>query len=301
MNHTWGKRWAMVLGAALILVTGLSANALAFDDNHALPFLRTGVGARAYGLGNAYTALAADATAGFWNPAGLSRINKWSFSSMLSADMGEDRNFNYLALAGSFNWGSVGASWVNAGISDVELQGPGIPDGTIEDYMDNYFLLSYANCSKAFHWGASLVIANNKVAEKTGVGGDLGFQIDFSDDARFGVMAQSLGLKVDDDKQPFNIRLGLAVTPGALSGFTFPVEIQKTQGVDAIVFRIGGEYMHKFDNADYAAALRGGVDDGAFAIGAGLYFRQFGFDYAYVADQQDFLGENHRFSLTGNF
>jgi len=301
MNHTWGKRWAMVLGAALILVTGLSANALAFDDNHALPFLRTGVGARAYGLGNAYTALAGDATAGFWNPAGLSRINKWSFSSMLSADMGEDRNFNYLALAGSFNWGSVGASWVNAGISDVELQGPGIPDGTIEDYMDNYFLLSYANCSKAFHWGASLVIANNKVAEKTGVGGDLGFQIDFSDDARFGVMAQSLGLKVDDDKQPFNIRLGLAVTPGALSGFTFPVEIQKTQGVDAIVFRIGGEYMHKFDNADYAAALRGGVDDGAFAIGAGLYFRQFGFDYAYVADQQDFLGENHRFSLTGNF
>jgi len=296
MNHTWGKRWAMVLGAALILVTGFTANALAIDDNHALPFLRTGVGARAYGLGNAYNALASDATAGFFNPAGLSRIKKWSFSSMLSADMFADRNFNYLALAGAFKWGSLGASWINAGVSDVELT-----DGSTEDYMDNYFLLSYANCSKAFHWGVNLVIANNKVAEETGVGGDVGFQLDITDEARFGLMAQSLGLKVGDDKVPYNLRLGLAVTPTALSGFTFPVEIQKTQGVDAIVFRIGGEYMHRFDNADYAAALRGGVDDGEFAIGAGLYFRQFGFDYAYVTDKEDFLGENHRFSLTGNF
>lgn len=296
MNHTWGKRWAMVLGAALILVTGLSANALAIDDNHALPFLRTGVGARAYGLGNAYTALAGDASAGFFNPAGLSRINKWSFSSMLSADMFADRNFNYLALAGSFKWGSVGASWINAGITDVEHS-----DGSTEDYMDNYFLLSYANCAKAFHWGMNLVIANNKVSEETGVGGDVGFQIDLHDDARLGLMAQSLGLKVGEDKVPYNIRLGLAVTPGQLSGFTFPVEIQKTQGVDEIAFRIGGEYLHKFENTDYAAALRGGVDDGAFAIGAGLYFRQFGFDYAYVTDKEDFMGENHRFSLTGNF
>jgi hypothetical protein len=296
MNHTWGKRWAVILGAALILVTGLSANALAIPDNHALPFLRTGVGARAYGLGNAYTALASDATAGFFNPAGLSRIKKWSFSSMLSADMFADRNFNYLALAGAFKWGSVGASWINAGITDVKLT-----DGTSTDYMDNYFLLSYANCAKAFHWGVNFVVANNKVSEKTGVGGDVGFQFDLNDDARFGLTAQSLGLKVGDDKVPYNIRLGLVVTPGALSGFTFPVEIQKTQGVDAIVFRIGGEYLHKFENADYAAALRGGVNDGKFSIGAGLFFRQFGFDYAYVTDQQDFLGENHRFSLTGNF
>jgi hypothetical protein len=287
----------MVLGAALILVTGLSANALAIDDNHALPFLRTGVGARAYGLGNAYTALAGDATAGFFNPAGLSRIKKWSFSSMLSADMGEDRKFNYLALAGAFKWGALGVSWISTGVDGVPVTDPSAPT----DYMDNYFLLSYANCSKSFHWGVNLVIANNDVAEKTGVGGDLGVQIDMTDDVRFGLMAQSLGLKVDDDKVPYNIRLGLAVTPGALSGFSFPVEIQKTQGVDAIVFRIGGEYMHHFNNADYAAAIRGGVDDGEFAIGAGLFFRQFGFDYAYVTDKQDFLGENHRFSLTGNF
>jgi hypothetical protein len=296
MNHTWGKRWAAVLGAALIFVAGLSVVTQASDDNHALPFLRTGVGARAYGLGNAYTALASDATAGFFNPAGLSRIQKWSFSSMLSADMFADRRFNYLALAGSFKWGSIGASWINAGIQNVTYT-----DNTTHDFMDNYFLIGYANCAKAFHWGMNLVVANNKVADATGVGGDVGFQMDIQDEARIGVTAQSLGLKVGDDKVPYNIRLGLAVTPSALSGFTFPVEIQKTQHRDNLEFRMGGEYMHHFENTDYAAALRGGVDDGAFSIGAGLYFRQFGFDYAYVTDKVDFMGENHRFSLTGNF
>jgi len=299
MNHTWGKRWATVLGTALVFVVGLSALAGASDDNHALPFLRTGVGARAYGLGNAYVALTGDATAGFFNPAGLTRICKWGFSSMLSADMSSDRQFNYLALAGSFKWGSVGASWINAGIKDVDLVQGGVQ--STEDYMDNYFLLSYANMTKKFRWGGSLVIANNKVAEATGVGGDLGVQFDFDKQAVFGLMAQSLGLKVGDDHVPYNLRLGVVVMPEVLQGFTFPVEIQKTQHRDQIKFRLGGEYMYNFDGSDYGVALRGGVDDGAFSIGAGLRFRQFSVDYAYVTEQQDFLGENHRFSLTGNF
>ncbi|MEW5701676.1 MAG: hypothetical protein AB1792_05550 [Candidatus Zixiibacteriota bacterium] len=296
MNHTWGKRWAMVLGTALVFVVGLSALAGASDDNHALPFLRTGVGARAYGMGNAYVAATSDATAGFFNPAGLRKICKWGFSSMLSADMAVDRQFNYLALAGSFKWGSVAGSWVNAGIKDV-----GLSDGTTEDYMDNYFLLSYANSTAKFRYGGSLVIANNKVAEATGVGGDLGFQWDIDKQATFGLMAQSLGLKVGEDHVPYNLRVGIAVMPEVLEGFTFPMEIQKTQHRDHIKFRLGGEYAYNFDGSDYGTAIRGGVDDGAFSIGAGLRFRQFMLDYAYVSEQQDFLNENHRFSLTGNF
>jgi hypothetical protein len=295
MNHTWGKRWAMVLGTALVFVVGLSALASASGYNHALPFMRTGVGARAYGMGNAYVAVTSDATAGFFNPAGLRKICKWGFSSMLSADMAIDRQFNYLALAGSFKWGSVAGSWVNTGIKDVPTD-----DGN-KDYMDNYFILSYANSTAKFRYGGSFVIANNKVAEATGVGGDLGFQWDIDKQATFGLMAQSLGLKVGEDNVPYNIRLGLAVMPEVLEGFTFPLEIQKTQGSDNIKFRLGGEYAFNFDGSDYGTAIRGGVNDGAFSLGAGLRFRQFSLDYAYVAEQQDFMGENHRFSLTGNF
>lgn len=295
MNHRWGKRWAVVLGTALVFVVSLTTVSVA-EAPHALPFLRTGVSARAAGMGNAFVAVAGDATAGFFNPAGLTRINCWGFASMLSADMSLDRNFNYLALAGNFKWGAVAGSWVNAGIKDVSLS-----DGSNEDYMDNYFILSYANAASAFRWGANFVIANNKVADATGVGADVGMQWDIHQEARLGVMAQSLGLKVDGESTPYNIRIGLAVMPDVLEGFTFPVEIQKTQNVDDIKFRIGGEYMHRFDNSDYGTAIRAGVDDGAFAIGGGLFFKQFGLDYAYVSEKAKFLEEHHRFSLVGNF
>lgn len=294
MNHTRGIRWAVVLGTALVFVVGLTTVALAQTPNH-LPWLRTGVGARAAGMGNAYVAVANDATAGFFNPAGLTHIQKWGFASMLSADMTFDRQFNYLAVAGSFKWGSVGASWVNAGIKSVAT------DEGSKDYMDNYFLLSYGNTAAKFRWGLSLVIANNKVAEKTGVGGDLGFQWCFADEATLGLAAQSLGLKVGENRTPYNIRLGLGITPNALEGFTFPVEIQKTQDVSAIKYRLGGEYKYHFDNSDLGAAIRGGVDDGALTLGAGVSFKQFSLDYAYVPEKVRFLGESHRFSLTGNF
>jgi hypothetical protein len=295
MNHTRGNRWAVVLGTALVLVVGLTTVASA-EAPHALPWLRTGVGARAAGMGNAQVAVAGDATAGFFNPAGLTRIPTWGFASMLSADMSFDRQFNYLALAGSFDWGSIGGSWINAGITDVALS-----DETTEDYMDNYFILSYANMTKRFRWGVNLVIANNSVAEETGVGGDLGFQWDFHPEATFGVMAQSLGLKVGDDTTPYNIRVGIAVMPDMLDGFTFPVDIQKTENDDDLKYRMGGEYAYTFDNTDYGTAIRGGVDDGAFTLGGGLFFKQFSIDYAYYSESERFLGENHRFSLTGNF
>lgn len=288
------KGWLAVLVTATVFVVGMPVAADA-QFNHATPFLRTGVGARAYGMGNAYTALASDATAGFFNPAGLTRIEKWGFASMMSTDMAFDRQFSYLAVAGSFDWGSVGLSFVNAGITDVDL------DVGTEDFMDSYFTLSYANRAAAFRWGASLVIANNSVAEETGIGGDLGFQWDFHDEARFGLVAQSLGLKIDQDQTPYNIRLGLVVMPSVLEGFTFPIEIQKTQHVNDVVFRMGGEYAHMFDGSDYGTAIRAGVDDGTLTLGGGLRFKQFSVDYAYVTEQRDFLGENHRFSLTGNF
>ncbi|MEW5873691.1 MAG: hypothetical protein AB1752_00740 [Candidatus Zixiibacteriota bacterium] len=300
MNHRCCKRWAVVLGTVMVLVVSLTTVSMA-ETPFATPWLRTGVGARAAGMGNAFVAVAGDATAGFFNPAGLTRINCWGFASMLSADMSFDRSFNYLALAGNFKWGAVAGSWLNAGIDGVR-DGVADPDPRLKDsYKDNYFLLSYANKASAFRWGASLVIANNAVSDATGVGADVGMQWDFHEEARFGLAAQSLGLKVDGETSPYNLRLGLALMPDVMEGFTFPVEIQKTQNVDDIKFRIGGEYMHRFDNSDYGTALRAGVDDGAFSIGAGLFFKQFGLDYAYVTEKVDFLEENHRFSLVGNF
>jgi hypothetical protein len=76
MNHRWGKKWAVVLVTGLVFVVSLATVAVA-EAPHALPFLRTGVGARAAGKGNAFEADDSDASAGYFKPAGLTRIESW--------------------------------------------------------------------------------------------------------------------------------------------------------------------------------------------------------------------------------
>ena len=44
------------------------------DTKYAGEFLRLGVGARALGMGGSYVALANDASAAYWNPAGLATL-----------------------------------------------------------------------------------------------------------------------------------------------------------------------------------------------------------------------------------
>jgi len=292
------RKVAAVASVFLALVVGMTATASA-EDNHAFPFLRTGVGARAWGMGNAYVAVADDATAIFFNPAGLNQIAKWGFASMLSADMAIDRKHNYVALAGNFNFGAIGGSWMNSGIDDV----PNTETETPFDYAQNVFTLSYANMTAEFRWGVNFVIVNHDLdgISNTGVGGDLGFQWDFHKEATLGFVGQHFGITVGEDHVPANYRLGIAVHPDIIEGFLFPFEVQKTQHRGHIAFRIGGEYAYDFDNTDYGTAIRAGVDDGAFCVGAGLRFKQFMLDYAYITEKQDFLDENHKFSLIANF
>ncbi|MBI4062852.1 MAG: UPF0164 family protein, partial [Elusimicrobia bacterium] len=52
------------------------------QTNSGFSFLKIGVGARPIGLGSAYTAMANDATAIYWNPAGLGAIKKRELSAM---------------------------------------------------------------------------------------------------------------------------------------------------------------------------------------------------------------------------
>ncbi len=78
-------------------------------------FLSNPIGARGSGLGNAYLAIAEDASAMFWNPAGLARLDNGS--AFFDATRGI-ADINYFAGAAAWNFGDYGVFGLNAVMMD---------------------------------------------------------------------------------------------------------------------------------------------------------------------------------------
>ncbi|MDE2490322.1 MAG: PorV/PorQ family protein, partial [Elusimicrobia bacterium] len=75
----------------------------------AAEFLRLGAGARALGLGEAYTAAADDATALYWNPAGLARVRGGEAALMHAAYLDSTFYDDAFYAQNLGAWGAAGA------------------------------------------------------------------------------------------------------------------------------------------------------------------------------------------------
>ena len=280
------------------------------DDNHMLPMLRMGVGARALAMGGAYVAEATDASAGYWNPAGLAYIERASLTSMYSNDMSFDRVHNYFAFGYTFNSITVGISWLNAGIKDIlEYNAKDEYLGTFEN-MDNVFLFSGAwkNEDRTFAVGGNFKVVSMKMDatddySKTGVGADVGFRYAPSG-AQYagGLVVRDLGTKVDGWTAPTHIQLGIVLYP--YEGVSIPLDLSKTVDRSGVAYHMGGEYYVALTEG-FGASARAGINDGAPSIGAGLRFTtgelNVRFGYSYVAEKEQFMNENHKISLSAEF
>ncbi len=85
-------------------------------------FLAIGVSGRALGMGSAFVALANDVSAGYWNPAGLSRLDFPQAMIMHDERFAGLVNYNYGALAIPYK------SDMTLGFSVIRLGVDGIPD-----------------------------------------------------------------------------------------------------------------------------------------------------------------------------
>ena len=92
-------------------------------ENYTGDFLTNGVGGRALGLGGAYVSIADDATATYWNPAGIAGIHdSYQFCLMHAARRSGLGAFNYISgttrVLRNFN---LGVSWIRAGVDDIPI------------------------------------------------------------------------------------------------------------------------------------------------------------------------------------
>jgi outer membrane protein OmpA-like peptidoglycan-associated protein len=78
------------------------------------------------------------------------------------------------------------------------------------------------------------------------------------------------------------------------------MDLDKVRNEDDFKFRGGAEYMFWL-NDDLNAAVRAGMDRTRFSGGLGIGLRWFNFDYAYVVEPENFLGNNHRLGVLLKF
>lgn len=202
---------AAACGLALLAVP---AGAEVFDDaGVAAPFLKIGQGARAAAMGEAFTAVADDSTAVFWNPAGLAQVQSIQAQFTLNRWISDFRQ-SYLGavvpIAGA--WG-LGWSFIDLGKFD-EIDGGGNATGNSFTVNDQCLMIGYA---RGFQNDAILVgVAGKTVKEDLG-GGVTGQTTAFD----FGM----IGLPLWDDP-----RVALAGVieniGGELSGFELPLAVR---------------------------------------------------------------------------
>jgi hypothetical protein len=103
-----------LFAATALSAVALIAAASAFAQNAGGISTQIPVGGRAEGMGRAYTAIADDATATWWNPAGLGFLPGNQIALMhtqLVPGLANDVYFEYLAYTHQYQgWGSVGIS-----------------------------------------------------------------------------------------------------------------------------------------------------------------------------------------------
>lgn len=184
--------------------------ALADEGSHAAEFLSHGVGARALGMGSSFVSIADDATAVYWNPAGLVQIQRRAFATMYSDSFGAVQGgfpskglveYNFVSYVQQIEGiGSMGISWIRLGVDDIpyttfmdvngnghlgdflDKDGDGVKDPgelyidrpEVAGYfsnVDNALLISYARqVHPIFSIGGNLKLLRQSLFENSGNG-----------------------------------------------------------------------------------------------------------------------------------
>ena len=167
----------------LIFCTGLLADPVTKSGTTAVGFLNIDVGSRAVGMGSAYCTLAEDATAMYWNPAGIARVPGYealfSYTRWIA-----DITFNYAGMVIPLgNTGTIGINSTFLSMDDMERTTIDQPDGTGETFSagDLAVGLSYArNLTDRFSIGFTAKYIEERIyhSKATAIAFDVGTLFD---------------------------------------------------------------------------------------------------------------------------
>ncbi len=203
--------WALTLSFSLI--TTVFSFAQTTDPSSTVApkysneFMQIGVGADALGLGNSVVAQTNSVYSAYWNPAGLTQVDKWLEVSLMHSEyFAGIAKYDYLGLAHSIDEKSTLAfSFIRFAVDDIPNTTQLIDNNGNIDYdrittftaADYAFMLSYARKTKieGLTMGGTFKVIYRKVgsfAKSWGFGLDAGLQYQTKNKFKFGVMARDL-------------------------------------------------------------------------------------------------------------
>lgn len=326
----FGKK-ALYVSVCLAALAATPATA----TKYAGEFLTYGVGARALGMGGAFSAVADDVTAAYWNPAGLATLDRNEVNFMHAYAFGGLANYDTIFGcydAGKF--GTFGGGLLRLGIQDIPITD--WDDADAEDrrpkvdrevnWSENGFFVSYGRPL----WGR-LNVGGNVVFIRqgtSGVGTSFGQVVDLGvlggpyGPFKFGVYAQNIVGRIKwstgtSEDIPFNLRFGTSYSRVIASA-----DSEVIVAVDGDLKNAGYETASGFNAGDLSLDVHSGIEwwfRRVVAVRFGVEKRQeehtdisggagfkigndkltFGVDYAYMGDPG--IGSTHRASASVGF
>jgi len=302
---TLARRFVVELPLAGALVALVPGSGLAADPGDTgLAFLKIGVGARAAAMGEAYSAVAQDPTAMYWNPAGIANTPDLEFHASHNEWISDVR-YEYVGAVQGMRGHAFGAhvSLLHMG----ELEGRDATGQFTESFRAYDFSagVTYGRrITRSLEVGVTGKLLHEKIQDysTTGFASDLGAR--YRTPLRGLTLAATLtnlGPDMTYEEDAFTLptagRIGAAYRSlSLLSGFILASDLRFPNDSDA-KGHLGAElWVHE------AVALRGGAklnyDEEAGSFGFGVRLREYEFDYAFVPfSETSELGDTHRFSV----
>ena len=205
---------ALVLGGLLPV---LSVRAQDRNGTVAADFLNVPVGARATAMGGAFSAIASDASALYWNPAGMAglegRTATFEYASWL---VGID--FNFVAVALPTRMGTIGVGLTALTVPEMEVTTVEQQEGTGETFSAGSYAvaLSYSRAlTDRFAIGGNVKLVREQIwnSSSNGVAFDIGtlFTTPFRG-VRLGASISNFGSKLQIDGPDLTVPID--ISPG---------------------------------------------------------------------------------------
>jgi len=322
------RKYAILVSLFVLLTTTLFAKD--GDGGYAGAFLRMGMSARAKALGDAYSAIAEGAVAGFYNPALLPHLKERQLALAI-AFLPLDRSLDYIGYAQSLRpkfseddserplAAGFSLAWIHAGVDNID--GRDFSGNHTADYSndEHAFYLSFAlSPAPIFSVGVSGKVLYNrlpgmtqedKALTSTGFGIDFGLYLTPVNNLSFGLVAK-------DKLSKYTWNTDKVYERGTTTTYKFP---QVYRG--AVAYRIPQKWLlltaeiedskeqlrryhvgAEFSYQD-AGALRIGFDENVPTFGMGLFGDFFGvqssINYAFLSEDSG-AGSEHLFTWTFN-